>query len=142
RAVGPEGRVVSYDNRADHVAMAEGNVRRFFGTAPQWTVKLGDVYDAIEETDVDRVILDVPEPWRALDAVARSLTAGGVLVGYLPTVLQVKSLVDALHHHPGFGVVETFETLQRFWHVREVSIRPGHRMVAHTGFITVARRLA
>jgi tRNA (adenine57-N1/adenine58-N1)-methyltransferase len=87
-------------------------------------------------------VLDVPEPWRALEPAARALLPGGVLVGYVPTVLQVKSLVDALHQSPAFGAIDTFETLQRFWHVREISIRPEHRMVAHTGFLTVARRLA
>lgn len=142
RAVGPAGRVISYELRADHIEMAKRNVARFHGDAPQWTVRGGDVYAAIEETDVDRVLLDVPEPWRALDVVAGALVAGGVFVGYLPTVLQVKSLVDALHEHPAFGAAETFETLQRFWHVKEISIRPEHRMVAHTGFLTVARRLA
>ena len=142
RAVGSVGRVISYDTREDHVAMARDNVARFFGDAPNWTVKLGDVYEAIEESGIDRLILDVPEPWRALDGAARSLGAGGVFVGYVPTVLQVKSLVDALHQHPAFGVIQTFETLQRFWYVREISIRPEHRMVAHTGFVTVARRLA
>jgi tRNA (adenine57-N1/adenine58-N1)-methyltransferase catalytic subunit len=141
RAVGPGGRLVSYDCREDHIEMARKNVSRFFGDAPQWTVKHGDVYDEIEESEVDRIVLDLPEPWRALDVAAKALVPGGVLVGYVPTVLQVKSLVDALHHHEGFGAVETFETLQRFWHVREISIRPEHRMVAHTGFITVARRL-
>jgi tRNA (adenine57-N1/adenine58-N1)-methyltransferase catalytic subunit len=142
RAVGSEGRVVSYDCREDHIEMARKNVARFFGDAPTWTVKLGDVYDSIDEKDVDCVVLDVPEPWRALPATAAALHSGGVLVGYVPTVLQVKSLVDALHVHPGFGAIETFEMLQRFWYVREVSIRPEHRMVAHTGFVTVARRLA
>lgn len=142
RAVGPSGRVISYELREDHVEMARKNVARFHGEAPQWTVRLGDVYESIAETDVDRILLDVPEPWRALDAVAGALVAGGVFVGYLPTVLQVKSLVDALYLHPAFGATETFETLQRFWHVKEISIRPEHRMVAHTGFITVARRLA
>jgi tRNA (adenine57-N1/adenine58-N1)-methyltransferase len=142
RIVGHDGRVVSYDCRADHIVMAKKNVARFYGDAPQWTVKLGDVYGAIDETGVDRVIFDLPEPWRALDSVAGALVAGGVLVAYVPTVLQVKAFVDALHVHPGFGAVETFETLQRFWHVREISIRPEHRMIAHTGFITVARRLA
>ncbi len=142
RAVGARGRVVSYDCRDDHIEMARKNIARFFGDAPQWTVKSGDVYAAIDESDVDRVIFDVPEPWRALDVAARALLPGGVLVGYVPTVLQVKSLVDHLHQHPDFGAVETFETLQRFWHVRELSIRPEHRMVAHTGFLTIARRLA
>jgi tRNA (adenine57-N1/adenine58-N1)-methyltransferase len=141
RAVGREGRLVSYDCREDHIAMARKNVARFFGEAPQWTVKHGDVYLAIDESEIDRVIFDLPEPWRALDVAAQALVPGGVLVAYVPTVLQVKSLVDALHHHDAFGAVETFETLQRFWHVREISIRPEHRMIAHTGFVTVARRL-
>jgi tRNA (adenine57-N1/adenine58-N1)-methyltransferase len=142
RAVGTEGRVLSYECREDHIEMARKNVVRFFGEAPNWTVKLGDVYTAIDEAEVDRIVLDVPEPWRALEAAARALVPGGVLVGYVPTVLQVKSFVDALHAHPGFGAIETFEMLQRFWYVREISIRPEHRMVAHTGFLTVARRLA
>lgn len=142
RAVGANGHVVSYDCRADHIEMAKKNVARFFGDAPQWTVKLGDVYESIDEKDVDRVIFDLPEPWRALEGAAGALVAGGVLVGYVPTVLQVKALVDALHAHPAFGAIETFEMMQRFWHVREISIRPEHRMVAHTGFVTVARRLA
>ncbi|MBI2962547.1 MAG: tRNA (adenine-N1)-methyltransferase [Deltaproteobacteria bacterium] len=142
RAVGAGGRVISYDCRDDHIAMARRNVARFFGDAPQWTLKPGDVYASIDETGIDRMILDVPEPWRALDVAARALLPGGVLVGYVPTVLQVKSLVDRLDEHPAFGAVETFETLQRFWHVRDLSIRPQHRMVAHTGFLTVARRLA
>jgi tRNA (adenine57-N1/adenine58-N1)-methyltransferase catalytic subunit len=142
RAVGPKGFVTSYDRREDHIEMARRNVTRFFGEAPTWTVKLGDVYGSIEETGIDRIVLDLPEPWRALDAAARSLLAGGVLVGYVPTVLQVKTLVDHLHQHPAFGAVDTFETLQRFWHVHEISVRPEHRMVAHTGFLTIARRLA
>lgn len=142
RAVGRDGRVISYECREDHVEMARKNVARFFGEAPNWTVKLGDVYAAIDEDDVDRIVLDVPEPWRALETAARALVPGGVLVGYVPTVLQVKSFVDALHESVAFGAIETFEILQRFWHVREISIRPEHRMVAHTGFLTIARRLA
>lgn len=142
RVVGREGRVISYDCRDDHIEMARKNVARFFGDAPHWTVKPGDVYASIDEAEIDRMILDVPEPWRALDVAARALLPGGVLVGYVPTVLQVKSFVDQLYEHSAFGAVETFETLQRFWHVRELSIRPEHRMVAHTGFLTIARRLA
>jgi len=142
RAVGAGGRVISYDCREDHIEIARKNVARFYGDAANWTAKLGDVYEALDETEIDRLVLDVPEPWRALTPAARALVPGGVLVGYVPTVLQVKSLVDALHQTPAFGAIDTFETLQRFWHVREISIRPEHRMVAHTGFLTIARRLS
>lgn len=142
RAVGPGGRVISYELREDHVRMARNNLERFGGPIENWTVKIADVYAAIDERDLDRIVLDVPEPWRALDNVALALRPGGLLVGYLPTVLQVKSLVDALYGHAAFGLTQTFETLTRFWHVRGQSIRPEHRMVAHTGFLTIARRLA
>jgi tRNA (adenine57-N1/adenine58-N1)-methyltransferase len=64
------------------------------------------------------------------------------LLCYLPTVLQVKSLVDALRDDQRFACIETMETLMRFWHFKGMSARPQHRMVAHTGFLTAARRLA
>ncbi|MGH7856231.1 MAG: tRNA (adenine-N1)-methyltransferase [Candidatus Binatia bacterium] len=141
RAIGEGGRLVSYENREDFAEMARTNVGRFLGDAPQWTLRVGDVYEGIAETDVDRVVLDLPEPWRVVDHAARALRPGGVFVAYVPTVLQVKSVVDELQRHPSFGVIETFESWMRFWHVRAISIRPEHRMVAHTGFLTVARRL-
>ena len=142
RAIGPEGRLVSYEIRPDFADLARGTVARFHGEAPNWTIKIADVHETLDEPGADRVVLDLPEPWRLLDRAAASLVPGGLFVGYVPTVLQVKALVDALHAHDAFGMTETFETLQRFWHVRELSIRPQHRMVAHTGFVTVARRLA
>lgn len=142
RAVGPSGRVISYECREDFARMAADNVARFHGAAPNWTLKAGDVYEAIPENDVDRIVLDVPEPWRALDHVAAALRPGGVFVAYLPTVLQVKALVDDLQRRDAFGAIESFENLFRPWHVRGQSIRPEHRMVAHTGFLVVARRLA
>ena len=89
----------------------------------------------------DRAVLDLPEPWAPLEALARVLEPGGVLVAYLPTVMQVQQLVLALPEH-GFHHVETFETLKRGWHVTSRSVRPDHRMVGHTGFLSVARRLA
>jgi tRNA (adenine57-N1/adenine58-N1)-methyltransferase len=143
RAVGPEGRVVSYELREDFAEMARENVSRFFGDAPNWTLHSGrDVCAGIAEREVDRLILDLPEPWRALDAVASALRPGGVFVGYVPTVLQVKALVEGLERHGAFARIETLENLVRHWHVSGLSVRPEHRMVAHTGFLVVARRLA
>jgi tRNA (adenine57-N1/adenine58-N1)-methyltransferase len=144
RAVGTEGRVVSYELREDFARMARDNVARFLhpGGSPNWKLEVRDVTAGIDERDLDTVILDFSEPWRALDGVASALRPGGVFVGYLPTVLQVKALVDALRAHPSFDAVETFETLLRPWHVAGASIRPEHRMVAHTAFLIVARRVA
>jgi len=142
RAVGPTGHVVSYEIREDFVAMARDNVARFHGSAPNWTIKTADALAGLEERHVDRLVVDLAEPWHLLDTAAAAVRPGGTLTGFLPTVLQVKQLVDALQAHRLFDCIETLETLVRFWHVRERSVRPTHRMVAHTGFLVFARRIA
>ncbi len=142
RAVGPAGRVVSYEVREDFAAMARDNVARFHGEAPNWTIRTADALAGIEERDVDRLVVDLAEPWRLLEAAAVALRPGAVVTAFVPTALQVKQAVDALRASNAFGAVTTLETLLRFWHVRERSVRPEHRMVAHTGFLVFARRLA
>lgn len=142
RAVGPNGKVISYELREDFADRARRNVATFFGDAPNWEIKLRDLYEGFDETGVDRVFIDLPEPGRALDLVARALRPGGVFVTYVPTALQLKEAVEALQFHPRFAEIECFETLMRHWHVKGMSVRPVHRMVAHSAFIIVARRLA
>jgi tRNA (adenine57-N1/adenine58-N1)-methyltransferase len=142
RAVGPYGRVISYELREDFAKMARDNVAAFFGDAPQWTLKIGDLYQGFEETGADRMFLDVAEPGRALPGAANALRPGGVLVCYVPTAIQLKDTVEALTQSPHFAEAESFETLLRHWQVKGLSVRPLHRMVAHSAFIIVARRLA
>lgn len=141
RAVGPTGCVISYEIREDFANMARTNVKRFHGDAPQWTVKAGDAYEGFQERDFDRIVTDVPEPWRVIPHAAAALRPGGIFIGFIPTVLQMKQLVDELREG-GFSAVEIIESLQRFWHVKERSVRPEHRMVAHSGFLVIGRRLA
>jgi tRNA (adenine57-N1/adenine58-N1)-methyltransferase catalytic subunit len=142
RAIGADGELISYEIRADFAELAQKNVGRYFGPAPNWTVKLGDVALELDEKEIDRVILDLPEPWHVIERAWRSLRPGGFLLCYLPTVLQVKSLIDTLRIDKRFACIETSENLMRFWHFKGMSARPQHRMVAHTGFLTSARRLA
>jgi tRNA (adenine57-N1/adenine58-N1)-methyltransferase len=141
RTVGQEGRVVSYEIREDFCRMARQNVAHFYGPAPQWTLKSGDIAASLEEREVDRIVLDLPEPWQATRQAWEALRPGGILAGYVPTTPQLKTLIDSLREHGGFIGVESFECLMRFWHVKGLSVRPQHRMVAHTGFITVAKRI-
>ncbi len=142
RAVGPHGQVISYEIREDFAAAARRNVAAFFGDAPRWTLKLRDLYAGFDETGADRIFLDLPEPGRALDVVAPALRPGGVFVGYVPTAIQLKDTVEALQRRPDFGEIDSFETLMRHWRVKGMSVRPEHRMVAHSAFIIIARRLA
>jgi tRNA (adenine57-N1/adenine58-N1)-methyltransferase catalytic subunit len=138
RATGPEGRVVTYELRPEFHEKAVRNVETFFGKVPAWVdLRLGDLREAAGER-FDRVVLDMPEPWGVLDAVAAVLDPGGVTCGYLPTTIQVQQLVLEMERR-GYRQVETFEVLLRSWHVTERSVRPDHRMVAHTGFVTVGR---
>jgi tRNA (adenine57-N1/adenine58-N1)-methyltransferase len=142
RAVGPAGRLVSYEVRPDFARMASENVARYHGEAANWTLRIADAFEGLLERDVDRLVIDLAEPWRLLEVAAPALRPGAVLTSFLPTALQLKELVDGLRAHGGFGCIETLETLVRFWHVRDRSVRPTHRMVAHTGFLVFARRLA
>jgi len=142
RAIGDDGRLFSYELREDFADLAQKNVARYFGPAPNWRVTLGDVAAALDEKNIDRVMLDLPEPWHVIEPAFQALRPGGILLCYLPTVIQVKSLVDALRDDKRFACIETSETLMRFWHIKGMSARPHHRMVAHTGFLTTARRLA
>jgi tRNA (adenine57-N1/adenine58-N1)-methyltransferase len=140
RAVGPEGLVVGYEIREDFAARAGKNVESFLGPGQPFRVEIRDVYDGIEETGLDRIVLDLPEPWRVVKHATQALRPGGILVSYVPTIGQVARLREELAGSP-FGLAETLEVLQRTWHVEGQSVRPDHRMVAHTGFLTAARLL-
>jgi tRNA (adenine57-N1/adenine58-N1)-methyltransferase catalytic subunit len=140
RAVGREGRVISEEVREDFARRAAANIHRFMGDMPNLEIRIRDIYEGVDAHEVDRVVFDLPEPWRIVDGVAKALRSGGSFVSYLPTVLQVKQLVDALYRQGEFALIDTVEILERHWHVAELSIRPEHRMVAHTGFLIVARK--
>ena len=143
RAVGTEGRVVSYELREDFRTTAAANVEAFFGKQPaQLDLRLGDLADVAATGErFDRVVLDLPEPSPLLAAIDAVLDLGGLLCGYLPTTVQTQELVLAMQRS-GYEQIETFEVLHRSWHVAARSVRPDHRMIAHTGFITVGRRTA
>jgi tRNA (adenine57-N1/adenine58-N1)-methyltransferase len=131
--------VVGYELREDFAAKAQANVESFLGAGCPYRVELRDVYEGIDETGLDRVMLDLPEPWRVVKHAAAALRPGGIFVAYLPTIGQVAQVREALDAAP-FVMPETIEVLQRSWHVEGQSVRPDHRMVAHTGFLTAARR--
>ena len=134
--------VVGYELRPEFAAKARANVASFLGqdALDRFRVEERDVYDGIEESDLDRVLLDLPEPWRVVKHAETALRPGGLLVSYVPSVIQVAQLRESLEGS-AFGLAETQEVLVRTWHVEGQAVRPDHRMVAHTGFLTAARLL-
>lgn len=143
RAVGDSGEVVSYEQREEFLEAARRAIVETLGAIPpNLILKLGDVYLGIEEHNLDRVLLDLPEPWQAVPVIKAAIRPGGIVFAHCPNVSQVQRFFDCLRDVRGFGMLEVFEVLQRGWTVRGRSLRPSHRMVAHTGFLCFARRLA
>ncbi len=135
RAIGPMGRLTTYEVREDLATQALRNVEAFMPGVENFILRHADVYEGIEERDVNRVVLDLPEPWRAIRTAADALRPGGILLSYLPTTIQIHRLYEAIADEVRFDLVEAFEVMQRPWHLAPTSARPAHRMVAHTGFI-------
>ena len=147
RAVGDSGRLSSYERRPDFAEIAQKNVERFFGAPhPAWTVTVGDLQDALPQSetdrDVDRVVLDMLAPWEVLDAVSAALVPGGLVCAYVATTTQLSATVEALRAHGTFTEPQSWESMVRGWHVEGLAVRPEHRMIGHTGFLCTSRRLA
>jgi tRNA (adenine57-N1/adenine58-N1)-methyltransferase len=134
--------IVGYELREDFAERARENVRMFLGdeALARYRVEVRNVYDGIDERGLDRVVLDLPEPWQVVKHAQVALRAGGILLAYTPSVLQVAQLRETLAESD-FELAETVEVLQRKWYVEGQAVRPDHRMVAHTGFLTTARLL-
>jgi tRNA (adenine57-N1/adenine58-N1)-methyltransferase len=147
RAIGPEGHLYSFERRDDFASVARANVATFHGANPEnWSITLGDLAEVLPETvdeaSVDRVVLDMLAPWECLDAVSAALKPGGVLLCYIATATQLSRVAEAIRATGEYTEPASSETMVRGWHVQGLAVRPDHRMIAHTGFLITARRLA
>lgn len=145
RAIGPAslgGQLTTYELRVEAKNRADKNVRAYLGEQSHHVVKLGDIYQGIDERDVDRIILDVPEPWEVIPHAALALRPGGVFAAYVPTTLQLHRLVLALAGSRRFLPAEAIETIERPWFVTPQSCRPEQKIIGHTGFLCFARVIA
>jgi tRNA (adenine57-N1/adenine58-N1)-methyltransferase len=143
RAVGDTGEVISYERRDDFAAVAKANVERFFGEPhPAWRLVVGDLVEALDVSDVDRIVLDMLAPWECIDSVAAALVPGGVVCCYVATTTQLSRVVETLREGGRFTEPRSWESFVRTWHVEGLAVRPDHSMIGHTGFLVTARRLA
>ncbi len=141
RAVGPHGRVISVENREDHHRHAKKLIESFVGSVPDNVdLVVGDVHDVLAASEPDRIVLDLPEPWHIVPIAANVLRGGGGLACYLPNIPQVQQVREALWATRAFTGTETFEVMMRTWTIDDRSVRPDHRMIGHTGFLTVSRK--
>ena len=146
-AIGEEGKLISIERREDFARIAAANVDAWFGRHHRaWQLHSGDfaqvVADLVENASIDRVVLDMLAPWENVEQSARALAPGGVFCAYVATVTQMSRTVEALRSTQSFSEPLAWETMSRGWHVDGLAVRPDHRMVGHTGFLVLARRLA
>lgn len=143
RAVGPEGHVGSYELREEFAETARRNVEQVTaGGHPAWQLTVGDVREVMSEPEVDRLILDMVDPWTCVPLAAERLVPGGVICAYVATTTQLSLFVETLREDGGFTEPSAWETLQRQWHLEGLAVRPDHKMIGHTAFLVTARRMA
>lgn len=143
RAVGPSGKVNSIERRADFAENAHSNVANYFGEKPaHWYLTVGDLQDQSFDSEYDRVLLDMLAPWECVDLAARALRPGGVFLAYVATTTQLSVIAEALKDDGRFTEPESSETIVRGWHHEGLAVRPQQRMIGHTGFLTISRRMA
>jgi tRNA (adenine57-N1/adenine58-N1)-methyltransferase len=143
RAIGERGELIGYDVRSDFLALTLSNVRTFASPQPtNLLLRERDIYAGLVDADLDRVVLDLPEPWRVVPHLASGLRQGGWVAAYTPSIVQASQFVDALRAGGRFIQIETNEVLLRGWHIQRQAVRPEHEMVGHTGFVSVGRLVA
>ncbi len=143
RALGPEGYLGSYEMREEFAETARRNVELMLGRSPDtWSLTIGDVREVITETEIDRLILDMVDPWSCIPLAVERLVPGGIVCAYVATTTQLSRFVETLREDGGFTEPVAWETLSRDWHLEGLSVRPDHRMNGHTAFLVTARRMA
>ena len=143
RAIGPQGRLDSFERRQDFADIARENVETYFGSLPQnWNLTVGSVQDSKIESGYDRVVLDMLAPWECVDYAANVLRPGGVFLAYVATTTQLSATAEALKEDGRFTEPLSSETIVRDWHHEGLAVRPMQRMIGHTGFLIVSRRMA
>ena len=143
RAIGPDGELSSFERREDFAEIASENVKTYFNGLPsQWKLTIGSVQDSETEKKYDRVILAMLALWECVPFAAEVLRPGGVFLAYVATTTQLSSTAEALKEDGNFTEPLSSETIVRDWHHEGLAVRPMQRMIGHTGFLIVSRRMA
>jgi len=143
RAIGESGSLDSFEKREEFAAVARKNISHYFGEPPKnWSLTIGAVQEAEHVDKYDRVVLDMLAPWECIDMASNVLHPGGVFIAYVATTTQLSQTAEAIKSSQQFTEPESFETIVRGWHHEGLAVRPQHRMIGHTAFLIMARKLA
>jgi tRNA (adenine57-N1/adenine58-N1)-methyltransferase len=143
RAIGSNGKLESFEKREEFATIANKNVTQYFGEKPNnWNLSMGVVQDYDHKCEYDRVVLDMLAPWECIEMASKALVPGGVFIAYVATTTQLSQTAEAIKSSANFTEPESSETIVRGWHHEGLAVRPQHRMIAHTAFLIMARRLA
>lgn len=131
--------VITYEIREDFIEIVRKNID--FLSIKNITIKKINIFQNVEEKNVDVVTLDVPEPWNALENCAKALKHGGFLVSYSPSIPQVIDFVNAVRKNNKFIYLKTVEIIEREWEVEDRKVRPKSKGLGHSGFLSFARKV-
>lgn len=145
-AVGECGKLTTIELRPDFARIAESNATLYYGKRPEWWNLLTGDFDSVAKTldahSVDRIMLDMLDPWNRLEEAHRVIVPGGVLIAYVTTTTQMSRMAEALRESGVWTEPEIQETLERTWKAQGLAVRPDHAMIGHTGFLIVSRAMA
>ena len=145
-AVGESGKLTTIELRPDFARIAESNATLYYGKRPEWWNLLTGDFDSVAKTldahSVDRIMLDMLDPWNRLEQAHRVIVPGGVLIAYVTTTTQMSRMAEALRESGMWTEPEIQETLERTWKAQGLAVRPDHAMIGHTGFLIVSRAMA
>ncbi|MFU0573330.1 tRNA (adenine-N1)-methyltransferase [Gardnerella greenwoodii] len=145
-AVGECGKLTTIELRPDFARIAEFNATLYYGKRPEWWNLLTGDFDSVAKTldahSVDRIMLDMLDPWNRLEQAHRVIVPGGVLIAYVTTTTQMSRMAEALRESGVWTEPEIQETLERTWKAQGLAVRPDHAMIGHTGFLIVSRAMA
>lgn len=145
-AVGECGKLTTIELRPDFARIAESNATLYYGKRPEWWNLLTGDFDSVAKNldahSVDRIMLDMLDPWNRLEQAHRVIVPGGVLIAYVTTTTQMSRMAEALRESGMWTEPEIQETLERTWKAQGLAVRPDHAMIGHTGFLIVSRAMA
>ncbi len=145
-AVGQEGHLITIELRPEFARICKANAAVFYGFMPSWWTMLTGNFDErareLEPNSIDRIVLDMLDPWNRLSEAHRVIAPGGVLIAYITTTTQLSRLVEALRESDQWTEPHIEETLERTWKADGLAVRPNHQMIGHTGFLVVTRAMA